>query len=191
MSKYNTGGWVDRRIPKPAMDLINQYGIGTAEFIRWFESSLGRYRASARNEPGVPGQVQDMQKLAKLMMQVFDGLEPGQIPPTGKAVADEIRYKESGEFFSSLVQRLKTDLQCASDLLERSADTLSAQVRRGPKNKVNLRNELLDALVKKIRETGITAADARAAAREILLRCGIVVPDSERAIRRATGSIEK
>lgn len=192
MSKYNTGGWVDRRIPEPAMELLKRYGIGSDDyFVAWFGSNLGRYRASAPAEPGVPDQVSDMRKLAELMAQVSEGLEGGRISPTGKAIADEAIHKAHGEFFSTVAQRLRQDLQRAGDALEHSADVLASQARRGPKNKVYLRNVLLDALVKKLREAGYNAEDAREGAREILLRCRISGPYSERAIRRAIGSVKK
>jgi len=191
MNKYHTGGAVDTHIPARAIGMLKQHGITDPQFFEWLGAELGRYRDYAQVEPGIPEQVDDMRKLADLMMQVYSGLQLDAMPPAGEAYADKTMYDVHGELYFDVARRLEQDLLRASAVLDHAAGELSGYARRGPKNKSQRRNEILGALVDKLREAGATAAEARETARLILLECGIFGPGSERAVRRATSSLKK
>lgn len=174
-------GVVDETLP-PLGDLLPK-GFD----VQWLGAALGRYRASELARQTMPARDEELHQLRQaleVLRQARDLFAHQGLPPHGDVTAHALALA-LGMDWPALRRQLRGDLNAVLSLLALSAERLaSAPTRRG-RPRAHARDELLRELVHRLRVTPMPAADARALAEQVLVRCRVPVPADGRALQRA------
>lgn len=181
------GYWANELVPDLSAQLA-PHGIDAIEFAAWLGPALGKYRGDeeTRDVLEVPPaeQLAALSGIRKALREVLSQLRPGTLPPRTDAhlfYEGHIRDVD----VSALRKRLEEDAHTFEIILAATERKVGAQPgKRGAKSKRS-RDELLAAVVQRLRSFNCSAADARSVAEHVLIACRVPVPQDERALRRS------
>jgi hypothetical protein len=185
--RYVAAYWANERVPDLA-DLLTPINVDAAAFSVWLAPLLGRFRGLEQIRPNldVPPaeQAAAIRRLLAALHQLQPLLDPFALPPPIEARMAEIALRADVNVIE-LTSRLRRDLITLAGIARATAAVVPRMPgKRGAKPK-SARNELLSAVIERLRDAGCTARKARELAELILVRCRIDVPADERAVQRA------
>ena len=185
---YTTGGLVDERIPRDAIEeMLDKAGIDPAGFCDWLAPRIGHHRAMLDCVDSAPTRAEEIEVLRdfqRVMKEAARYLKPGGLPPVAHALVTEKAWAMRKELLHQIcepVATVVTQLQAAAELAE--CDLEAARQKPG-KRSDSTRALLFSELVARLRDAGAKANPARDTAAEILVLCRVETPEDDRALRR-------
>jgi hypothetical protein len=184
-----SGWWVDERVPD--LGGILPAGIDAAAFVEWLAPRVGKVRSAekmraAQAKPALAAELAAVQRTRRLLFGVHKALHGLPVHAVAHLSSAATRHREQiGEGWRDIAERIMRDSVILYGLLGIAEHALSAtKVKRGNPGAIE-RDVLLNATVTKLREAPMTAKDALPVAEQVLVRCGIAVPEHKRALKRA------
>jgi len=187
--KYSLGGWVNESVPDIS-DYLEGLNIDCDEFTQWLGVLVGRYRFEQEHRfPNASTEKKELDEYIKTLEKMIGYSFYGGLPPV---VQSEFNYRalKAGinaiEFQESLRKNLTYALVIAKGVQAKARRWKSP--RGAPKQ--TTRDQLVAAVVERLKPHCQNLTDARCRTEDILQACGIEVTraadpqDAERAVRR-------
>lgn len=191
-AKAASGWWINLRVPAGTLEKFRQLlppGVDAQTFVDWFEPELAKYRSAVSNHEA-PSRAQEIAGARRLVTAIDETLAAlRDLPPQAKAIvraASDREVERTGTTWLELARRVEIDLTLLHVLIHSTAQSLAKTSAKRGRPKSTPRDELLDSVVRRLRESKVPARKARTIAAAVLTHCQIkFVPTAERTIRRA------
>lgn len=203
--------WVDKRVPDLSSVLTPWLGIDPEEFARWLAPLLGEYRTEAAILAALPTRSEELTWLDDLMARIeatTELLRPGAIPIRTEALLVDEGYGQKvngyepnsrrwaerlpdtskhspGVNWFDFRSRLVSDLHLLRTLARRARSRLAAGASRRGRKSQRARDALLAAVIDRLRASGLPELAARGTAEQVLVVCGVAVPEHADSVKRA------
>ena len=177
-SKRTLSGWVDEAVPAERLRReLKDTAIDADSFIAWLAPQLGRFRDEMRARGQMPTRTDERDFLRDLHRRSDElrALLTDLPPRTGAAL-----HRVHGHGLD--LKRLSDDLVLLATLCRQGAAVLSASPARPGRKRATPRDDLLAAVVNRLRKAGIGVRKSRELATDVLSKCGVPAPVNERAL---------
>lgn len=181
------GWWVNETAPDLRDVLPSR--LNADEFTAWLGPMLGAYRNTI-NERAAVGpaaeEIAHVRRVRQALRELPALLAEFPLRIEAELTAASWRRRElPNTDWCELVRQIERDCVTLRVLLGDAVRALSGRAATPGRKRATPRDVLLSAIVTKLRQS-MNAPDARLIAEQILVRCQIVVPRGERAVRRAS-----
>ncbi len=179
--------WVDETVPE-IRDILPP-AVNHDLFVQWLGPRLGIFREAENARAAIPTRAYEaraMKHLASLLRQTKAAMR--SMPPRSAANFHLLLHQYSDTVRVGAYEferRLHDDLLYAGAIIPKVVQRLLAHEGKRGRKKEAARDELLAAIVEKLRDTPLGADIARATAIDILNRCRIRSPGLPESARKA------
>ena len=189
MKKRNTGWWIDERIPGTLEEFAKLLPptIDALELSEWLREQLIKYRSAIATRDAIPSRAQEIAGARRLVASRDETLAAlRDLPLRAMATLRSAGVGGDERIGRELAHRLERDLTLMRVLALSTAMLFEAtSVKRG-RRKSTPRDELLSAIVRRLRDDKVPVQKARTIAAALLTYCEIKFDAAdERSIRRA------
>jgi hypothetical protein len=189
-SRVPLAHWVDDHVPDLAPALAG-LGVDVAEFSAWLAPRVAEWRSAqyiTDNLPGPSEVAMELRALGAAARKLYEAL--GGLSEPARAMLATATCGEPLPGDGRNIVELRQDARRAAcwmgELADLAAQRTEALHLRGGRPSHAARDELFGAIVKKLRDAGASAGQARSVAERALIACRVPVMQDEREQKRAS-----